>query len=133
MSVNGILDAYVTSNTVNADIFEDFIDNSLLRHVMPFNGHNPHSVVVLDNASIHHTDNIIHILQSVGVLVHFLPPYSPDLNPIEEAFSKVKGYLKANDPAIQAARDNELEDFILAAFANITPNDCYQWYKHSGY
>ena len=62
-------------NTVNADIFEDFIYKSLIRHVMPFNGSNPRSVVVLDNASIHHTDDVIQALQSIGVLVHFLPPF----------------------------------------------------------
>ena len=65
--------------------------------------------------------------------MHFLPPYSPDLNPIEEAFSKVKAYLKANDPAIQASTDNALQDFILSAFSTISSEDCYQWFKHSGY
>ena len=59
----------------------------------------------------------------------FLATYSPDLNPIEEAFSKVKSYLKANEPAVS---DNDL-DFILSAFCNITSGDCYQWLKHSGY
>ena len=54
---------------------------------MPFDGHNPHSVVILDNCSIHHIPEIVHMIQEVGALVHFLPPYSPDLNPIEEAFS----------------------------------------------
>lgn len=133
MSINGMLDVYVTPNSVNAEIFEDFIDKSLLRHVMPFNGRNPNSVVILDNASIHHTDGVVQALQSIGVLVHFLPPYSPDLNPIDEAFSKVKADLKANDCAIQAFTDNALEDFILSAFCTITKEDCYQWYKHSGY
>lgn len=97
---------------------------------MPFDGYNPNSVVVLDNASIHHTENVIHTLESIGVLVLFLPPYSPDLNPIEEAFSKVKGYIRANDPVIQSLEDDELEDFILSGFSTITPMDCY---KHSGY
>ena len=130
LSVNGILDTYISPDTITAEVFEDFIDKSLINHVMPFNGHNPHSVVIIDNASIHHTDDVIHALQSIGVLVHFLPPYSPDLNPIEEAFSKVKSYLKANEPAVS---DNDLEDFILSAFCNITSGDCYQWLKHSGY
>ena len=79
---------------------------------MPFDGHNPNSVVILDNPSIHHTDGVVQTLQSIGVLVHFLPPYSPDFNPIEVAFSKVKAYLKANDPAIQASPDDALEYFI---------------------
>ena len=116
MSINGMLDVYVTPNSVNAEIFEDFIDNSLLKHVMPFNGRNPSSVVILDNVSIHHTNGVVQVLHSIGVLVHYLPPYSPDLNPIEEAFSKVKADLKANDCAIQASTDKALENFILSAF-----------------
>ena len=133
MSINGKLDVYVKPNSVNAEIFEDFIDKSLLKHVMPFNGRKPNSIVILDNASIHHTNGVVQALQSIGVLVHYLPPYSPDLNPIEKAFSKVKADLKANDCAIQASTDNALEDFIFSAFCTITKEDCYQWFKHSGY
>lgn len=61
---------------------------------MPFNGTNPHSVIVLDNASIHHVDEVVELLDSLGALVLFLPPYSPDYNPIEEAFSKVKSLIR---------------------------------------
>lgn len=57
---------------------------------LPFNGFNPLSVVLLDNASIHHTTRPVELIQSVGALVHYLPPYSPDLNPIEEMFQKLR-------------------------------------------
>ena len=80
---DGILDAHITPSTVNSEVFEDFIDQCLVHHVMPFDGYNPHSVVILDNASIHHMDEVLQALESIGVLVYFLPPYSPDLNPIE--------------------------------------------------
>ena len=93
MSLEGVLDAYITANTVDSETFLEFIDTSLIRHILPFNGVNPHSVIVMDNASIHHTDLIADTLQSLGVLVHYLPAYSPDLNPIEEAFSKMKSYI----------------------------------------
>lgn len=62
----------------------------LLPHLMPFDGKNLHFVVVLDNSSIHHIMEVTITLQEVGVLVHYLPLYSPDLKHIEEAFSKVK-------------------------------------------
>ena len=50
----------------------------------------PKSVVIIDNASIHHVDSVVQLIQNTGALIQFLPPYSPDLNPIEEAFSKLK-------------------------------------------
>ena len=48
----------------------------------------------MDNCSIHHVAGITEIIEEVGAMVHFLPPYSPDLNPIEFTFSKVKGVIK---------------------------------------
>ena len=62
LSVNAILDTFITSRNVNAEVFQDFIERSLLRQVMPFNGYNPHSIVILDNAAIHHADNVVNLL-----------------------------------------------------------------------
>ena len=55
------------------------------------------------------------------------------MNPIEEAFSKVKSYLKANDPYIQVVEDSEIPNVITAVFASITSDDCYSWVEHSGH
>ena len=77
MSLHGIVDTYITSGTVSADDFQDFIDKSLLRHTMPFDGFNPNSVVILDNASIHHVHHIVETIESVGVLLHFYQPTHP--------------------------------------------------------
>ena len=52
------------------------------------------SVVVLDNCSIHHISKVQQELEGISVLVHYLPPYSPDYNPIAKAFSKVKKTLR---------------------------------------
>ena len=87
---------------------------------MPFNGTNPHSVVVMDNCAIHHVHGIVEMIHEVGALVHFLPPYSPDYNPIEEAFSKVKCTLKLLDQEAEAV-DN-YETIVLSAFSTITPH-----------
>ena len=130
LTVEGIQDSYITSQNTNAEKFEDFVDKCLVPRLMPFNGTNPNSTVILDNASTHHVDHIVRTIQSVGALVHFLPPYSPDLNPMKEGFSKIKGYSKANEAAIP---DCELENFILAGFASITKDDCIGWIKHAGY
>ena len=48
------------------------------------------TVVIMDNASIHHVDGIVNMIEEVGAMVMFLPPYSPDFNPIEALFSKLK-------------------------------------------
>ena len=76
---------------------------------MNFNGSNPHSILVMDNCSIHHVAPVVQMVHEVGALVHFLPPYSPDFNPIEEeAFSKVKAQLRAID--IDSFQDPEDHD-----------------------
>ena len=87
ISVNRMLDVKIVTGSVDGAVFYDFVQTSLLHHLMPFDGHNPHSLVILDNCSIHHMEETIHMIQEVGAMVHFLPPYSPDLNSIEEAFS----------------------------------------------
>lgn len=62
---------------------------------MPFtDGMNPNNVVIMDNCSIHHRDDVITAVQDTGALLHFLPPYTPDWNPAEEAFSDVKTIMK---------------------------------------
>ncbi len=82
MSMTGILDVYIYEAGVNGDVFIDFIRRTVLPLLMPFNGLNAHSVVILDNASIHHVAMVQGIINSVGALVKFLPPYSPDLMPL---------------------------------------------------
>ena len=131
MSAEGIIDCHIVSGNVNADSFEEFVERSLLPHLMPFNGVNPHSIVVLDNCSIHHVDHTVNLIEGLGVLVLFWPPYSPHMMPIESAFSKVKSFLKANEIAFGAYGDPT--DLVLAAFASITQQDCLGWIENCGY
>ena len=93
MSMTGILDVYIYEAGVNGDVFIDFIRQTVLPLLMPFNGLNAHSVVILDNASIQYK---IYIINSVGALVKFLSPYSPDLMPLEEVFAETKQKLIDN-------------------------------------
>ena len=67
MSAEGILDCHIVSGNVNADSFEQFVERSLLPHLMPFNDINPHSIVVQYNCSIHHVD----LIEGLGVCVVF--------------------------------------------------------------
>ena len=94
MSTRGILDVQLMEGTTNGDTFYQYILEYLLPHLQAFNGTNAHSVVVMDNCSIHHVEPIAEIIQDAGAILHYLPPYSPDFNPIEMAFSKVKYKIK---------------------------------------
>ena len=71
----------------------------------PYDGENTHSILVMDNCSIHHVQPVLDTLKQMGILVLLLPPYSPDMNPIEEMFSYIKYYLKDHDPILQALDD----------------------------
>ena len=122
MSVHGILDCKTVTGSVDGAVFYDLVQTSLLHHLIPFDGHNLHSVVILDDCSIHHVEEIVHMIQEVGALVHFLPPYSPDFNPIKEAFSKLKATLKLLDE--EAEMGESPEDLVLSAFSFISKEDC---------
>ena len=94
----------------------------------PLNGFNPRSIVVMVNAAIHHVDNVMQLINSVGALLWFLLPYSPDLNPIEEVFSEVKAYIQNNFVAYRNCADPHL--IIYEAFASYIP---HAGYKYSGH
>ena len=99
--------------------------------LQPFNGSNPRSVVVLDNASIHHIERIQELIDATGALIRYLPPYSPDLNPIEEVFTHVKQFLKGNLLAYHCT--SELRIMLTAAFNSVEPVDCLNYIEHAGY
>ena len=126
--VCGILDVKIAHGNVNSYSYCDFIETALLPHLMPFNGRNPHSVVIVNNCSIHHSPEALKMIQDLNVIVHFLPPYSPDYNPIEEAFSKVKAEMKSMEKETQLL---DIGSVVLSAFTSITVTDCNQWIKDS--
>ena len=87
------------------------------------------NVLILDNLAAHHDSQALVALASAGVEVAFLPPYSPDLNPIEHTFSKVKAFLRQ-----AAARTYDtLVTAAGAALAAVAPAECYNCLRHAGY
>jgi transposase len=89
----------------------------------------PGQIVVLDNLRQHQSPRTRALIEARGAVLWFLPSYSPDLNPIEEAFSKVKAQLRQ-----AAARTHEaLIAAIWAALATVTPTDARGYFAHSGY
>lgn len=131
MSTRGVEDIYIHEGTVTAEVFLDFVKRCLLPLLMPFNGSNPNSIVVLDNASVHKGESALEAISAVGAIVRFLPPYSPDLTPIEELFAEVKGYLKANDAVLKATSSPTM--LITMAFSSVTKDNCSGYIHHAGY
>jgi transposase len=93
----------------------------------------PHarSVLVLDNARIHHNDGLLEYLNAFGVHIEFLPPYSPDLNPIETAFSFIKSYLKRYNYFVESCPDPRYP--LLVACSQITPLLSDAFFNGAGY
>lgn len=93
-TAEGYRAARTFKGTCTGDIFEDFVIDELLPHCTAYPG--PRSVIVLDNASVHHANklNIQRACDAAGVMLRFLPPYSPDFNPIEESFNDLKAFIR---------------------------------------
>lgn len=86
-------------------------------------------VVVMDNLGAHKVKGVKEAIEAAGAKLLYLPPYSPDLSPIEKCWSKVKQLLRS-----AAARTAEaLGQAIAAAFAAITTEDLRNWFRHCGY
>lgn len=79
--------------SVDADAFFNFVRDSLIPEMQPFDGCSS-IVAVMDNCSLHHTEDVAELFRNAGILLIYLPLYSPDMNPIELAFGYVKAYLK---------------------------------------
>lgn len=88
----GILAVSIYKGTTDTSLFEDFLVNILLPKCGRYPAKN--SVIVMDNASIHHSEGIRQVCTDAGVILVYLPPYSPDYNPIEEFFSELKAFVK---------------------------------------
>ena len=78
-----------TSGTIDLNFFYNFLGGSWIPQMNPFDGSSPESIVVMDNCSVHHLSKVKQLFDAIGIPMFFLLPYSPDYNPIEQAFSYV--------------------------------------------
>ena len=89
----------------------------------------PGDVVFMDNLPAHRIAGVREAIEAAGASLPYLPPYSPDLNPIEQAFAKLKALLrKAAERSIAA-----LWDRIGALLSAFTPPECANYFRHAGY
>lgn len=86
-------------------------------------------IVVMDNLRTHHMQAVGELLQASGAEVLYLPPYSPDLNPIEKLWSKVKAILRK----LRVRSPDLLPAAIRFAFNCVLPDDCFGWFRCAGY
>lgn len=108
---------------VDGDIFLQFIRECLVPVLKPG------QFVLMDNLNVHKVSGVKESIEAVGAKLVYLPPYSPDLSPIELAWAKIKTYLRK-----KAARTfDELQHAICEAFATITHDDLLAWFEHCGY
>ncbi|XP_037919380.1 uncharacterized protein LOC119656819 [Hermetia illucens] len=85
------------------------------------------ALVIMDKAKIHQEREVAEIIHTAGLLILFLPPYSPMLNPIEKVFSKIKGY--ARKGLADVSREHTLQDLIQLGIGNVSSEDCSNFYK----
>lgn len=123
MSVEGIKPSLIVEGATTAAVFEAYVEKVLAPTLRPG------QIVVMDNLSAHKGDRVRELIEERGCKLLYLPPYSPDLNPIEEAFSKIKGILRKAE-----ARSREaLIEAIGQALDAITCRDARGFFEHCGY
>ena len=129
MSSEGIHDVYLTEGTVNGERFEEFIRSVLWPILQPFNWVNHHSVVFMDNVAIHDVEGVIDLIENQAkARLIFLPPYSPDLNPIEEVFSQVKSIMKQNDALFKVY--SSPRTLLSMAFSMVSKSNFQEYIHH---
>jgi transposase len=108
---------------IDYDTFEGYVIHRLAPTLKPG------QIVVADNLTVHRSERARAAIEATGAQLWFLPTYSPDLNPIEEAFSKLKTFLRAAEPRSLESHSTA----IWAALRTITPQDAAGWFAHAGY
>jgi transposase len=114
---------FVTDGPMNGAIFVAYVRQCLVPTLKPGD------IVVLDNLSAHKRDEIAELIAAAGAELRFLPPYSPDLNPIEQAFAKLKALLRK-------AQERSIEDLwrrIGKLLDLFKPDECAAYFANAGY
>ena len=123
LSLCGIGEALILDGAADGATFEIYMEQILAPSLRPG------QIVILDNLSIHLGPRVRQAIEARSCRLLFLPAYSPDFSPIEEAFSKLKSFLRR-----QGARTREaLQQAIAQALTLITAQDALGWFTHCGY
>ena len=114
---------WLLDGPINGETFQIYVEKLLVPTLRPGD------IVVMDNLSPHKSDQTLALIASAGAQVLFLPAYSPDLNPIEKMWSKIKALLRSAEARTPA----DLISAIGQALARVTPKDALGWFTSCGY
>ncbi|GBE82415.1 hypothetical protein SCP_0407990 [Sparassis crispa] len=130
LSIDGIIALDIFEGSVNKERFIKFVEEELAPKLTPYPG--PRSVVVMDNCAIHHDEEVRQIVvDDCGAKLIYLPPYSPNMNPIEQAFFSIKAWLRRHEAA---AIDADVRPWLIhQASLSVTPEHAEHWIMNCGY
>ena len=123
MSLEGIGPSLAVEGTTDRDVFETYVQHVLAPALRPG------QVVVMDNLTAHTGEKVKELIEGRGCELLYQPPYSPDLNPIEEAFSKIKDVLRKAESRTRDA----LVEAMGRAISVVTARDARSFFEHCGY
>lgn len=123
LRLSGMVAPLVLDGPINREAFVAYIEQVLVL------GLKPGDIVIMDNLSSHKGNQVREAIEAVGASLLYLPPYSPDLNPIENAFAKIKAHLRKAARRTMDGLWNAIADII----PKITPAECKNYFANAGY
>lgn len=123
LRLSGMTAPLVLDGAMNAVAFRAYVEQVLVPTL------SPGDIVVMDNLPAHKAEGVRQAIERAGAELHYLPPYSPDFNPIEIAFSKLKAVLRSKAERTVGA----LWDAVGAAIPLFSPDECAHYFATAGY
>lgn len=123
LGIAGVRCSMVLDGAIDREFFDAFVEDILMRELKPGD------IVVLDNLSSHKSEHARKLIESCGARLIFLPPYSPDLNPIEMVFSKIKQLLRS----VACRTQTTLWAAMQSVLDAVTAADAANCFRHCGY
>ncbi len=123
LRVNALTAPCVMDGPINGKLFQLYVQDILVQTLKPGD------IVILDNLGSHRSHAVREAVRAVGATLAFLPPYSPDLNPIEQVFSKIKHWMRMAEERTLNTISNRVADVV----ATISEDECRNYIRHVGY
>jgi transposase len=123
LRASGLVAPLVVDGAMNGELFRAYVQQHLVQVLKPGD------IVVMDNLSAHKVAGVADAIHRVGAELVYLPPYSPDLNPIEQVFAKAKAEIRKRKPRTITQTETLCGD----ALDWFSPHECQNYFRHAGY